>query len=257
MTSEHAVDLNCDLGEGFGTYSIEIDEAVMEKISSANVACGFHAGDPMELEDTVEYAKQFETEIGAHPGLPDLLGFGRREMDVTTDEVRNYVTYQVGAVRAFCESAGVELQHVKPHGALYNMASNDEAVATGIIQALKRLPDSPMVLTLSGSKFARMAEEAGLDVHHEAFADRAYNQDGTLVSRSREGAVIHDPDRLAKRAVKMVREGHVETIGGKTLDLQVDSICVHGDSPEATENVVRLTEAFEAEGISIAPLREL
>jgi UPF0271 protein len=257
MTSEHAVDLNCDLGEGFGAYSIEIDEAVMENISSANVAAGFHAGDPMELEDTVEYAKEYDTAIGAHPGLPDLLGFGRRQMEVTTDEVRNYVTYQVGAVRAFCNRAGVELQHVKPHGALYNMASNDEAVATGIIQALDGLPDSPSLLALSGSKFATMAEEAGLDVRHEVFADRAYNPDGTLVSRSRDGAVIHDPDRLATRAVKMVKEGQVETIGGETLDLQVDSICVHGDSAEATENVARLTEAFEEEGISITPLREL
>ena len=257
MTSEHAVDLNCDLGEGFGAYSIEIDEAVMENISSANVAAGFHAGDPMELEETVEYAKEYDTAIGAHPGLPDLLGFGRRQMEVTTDEVRNYVTYQVGAVRAFCTRAGVELQHVKPHGALYNMASNDEAVATGIIQALDGLPDSPSLLALSGSKFATMAEEAGLDVRHEVFADRAYNPDGTLVSRSRDGAVIHDPDRLAKRAVRMVKEGQVETIDGKTLELEVDSICVHGDSAEATENVARLSEAFEEEGISIAPLREL
>ena len=257
MTSEHAVDLNCDLGEGFGAYSIEIDEAVMENISSANVAAGFHAGDPMELEETVEYAKEYDTAIGAHPGLPDLLGFGRRQMDVTTDEVRNYVTYQIGAVRAFCNRAGVELQHVKPHGALYNMASNDEAVATGIIQALDGLPDSPSLLALSGSKFATMAEEAGLDVRHEVFADRAYNPDGTLVSRSRDGAVIHDPDRLAKRAVRMVKEGQVETIDGKTLELEVDSICVHGDSAEATENVARLSEAFEEEGISIAPLREL
>ena len=211
----------------------------------------------MELEDTVAYAKEYETAIGAHPGLPDLLGFGRRQMDVTTDEVRNYVTYQVGAVRAFCTRAGVELQHVKPHGALYNMASNDEAVATGIIQALDGLPDSPSLLALSGSKFATMAEEAGLDVRHEVFADRAYNPDGTLVSRSRDGAVIHDPDRLAKRAVRMVKEGQVETIDGKTLELEVDSICVHGDSAEATENVARLSEAFEEEGISIAPLREL
>jgi UPF0271 protein len=257
MAPENAVDLNCDLGEGFGTYSIEIDEAVMENISSANVACGFHAGDPMELEATVEYANESETAIGAHPGLPDLLGFGRREMDVTTDEVRNYVTYQVGAVRAFCERAGVELQHVKPHGALYNMASNDEAVATGIIQALEGLPDSPSLLALSGSKFASMAEEAGLDVRHEVFADRAYNADGTLVSRSREGAVIHDPDRLAMRAVKMVKEGQVETIDGETLKLAADSICVHGDSPEATENVTRLIEAFEEAGISVRSLREL
>jgi UPF0271 protein len=257
MTGEHAVDLNCDLGEGFGAYSIEIDEVVMKNISSANVAAGFHAGDPMELEDTVAYAKEYETAIGAHPGLPDLLGFGRRQMDVSTDEVRNYVTYQVGAVRAFCDRAGVELQHVKPHGALYNMASNDETVATGIIQALTELPDSPTLLALSGSKFASMAEEAGLDVRHEAFADRAYNQDGTLVSRSREGAVIHDSDRLARRAVKMVQEGEVETIDGKTLDLTVDSICIHGDTPEASEHVTRLVDAFEKEGISVTPLRNL
>jgi UPF0271 protein len=257
MSPTHAVDLNCDLGEGFGAYSIEIDPTVMETISSANVAAGFHAGDPMELEDTVAYAKEYGTAIGVHPGLPDLLGFGRREMDVSTDEVRNYVTYQVGAVRAFCDREGVDLQHVKPHGALYNMASNDEAVATGIIQALEQLSETPTLLALSGSEFASMAEDAGLDVRHEVFADRAYNADGTLVSRSRDGAVIHDPDRLAERAVQMVTEGQVETIDGETLELQVDSICVHGDSAEATENVARLDEAFEEEGISIAPLREL
>lgn len=257
MTSQYAVDLNCDLGEGFGAYSIDIDRAVMENISSANVACGFHAGDPMELAETVEYANEHDTAVGAHPGLPDTMGFGRRRMDVTADEAKNYVTYQIGAVQAFCESAGVELQHVKPHGALYNMASTDEAVADGIIRALTELPDSPILLALSGSKFASMAEGAGLDVRHEAFADRAYDADGTLVSRDRDGAVIHDPDRLAERAVKMVTEGQVETIDGATLDLEVDSICVHGDSSGATENVTRLAEAFDEEGITVTSLRDL
>lgn len=257
MSSKNKVDLNCDLGESFGVYSIDIDEGVMEKISSANVACGFHAGDPMVLEETVNFAKEYETEVGAHPGLPDILGFGRRAMDITRDEAKNYVKYQVGALQAFCQSAGIDLQHVKPHGALYNMASNDEELASGIIEALTELQESPICLALSGSKFAIMAEKAGLKVCHEGFADRAYNKDGTLVSRSREGAVIHDPSRLAERAVQMVKEGLVKTIDGETIKITVDSICVHGDSPEATENVAHLAEAFEEEGIEVTPMREL
>lgn len=257
MSSEERVDLNCDLGESFGVYSIDIDEEVMENISSANVACGFHAGDPMVLDDTVNFAKEYGTEVGAHPGLPDLMGFGRRRMDVTKNEAKNYVKYQVGALQAFCRSSGIKLQHVKPHGALYNMASNDEELAAGIIQALKSLPDSPICLALSGSKFASMAEEAGLEVCHEGFADRAYNKDGTLVSRSREGAVIHDPELLAKRGVKMVKERKVETIDGETVNLSVDSICVHGDSPEAAENVASLVESFEEEGIQVTSMRRL
>jgi len=251
------VDLNCDIGEGFGAYRIEISPKVMERISSANIACGFHAGDPLVMEEAVTLCKKYSVAVGAHPGLPDLMGFGRREMKISPKEARNYLLYQVGALQAFCTSAEVDLQHVKPHGALYNMAAYDEQLAQGLIEGLMSLRPRPILLALSGSKFAQMAQEAGLRVCYEAFADRAYNRDGTLVSRRHEGAVIHDPEAIAQRALRIVKEGVVETIDGGVIKIKVDSICVHGDNPKATEIVVRLTEALDKEGVKIVPLREL
>jgi UPF0271 protein len=251
------VDLNCDMGEGFGAWRIDISPEVLVRISSANIACGFHAGDPMVMEETVNLCKQHQVAVGAHPGFPDLMGFGRREMKISAKEARNYLLYQVGALWAFCTSVGLELQHVKPHGALYNMAAYDEGLAQGIIDGLLSLRPQPILLALSGSRFAKMAEDAGLRVGHEVFADRAYSRDGTLVPRGREGAVIHDPEVIAQRAGRMVKEGEVQTINGEVIKLKADSICVHGDNPQAKEIVVRLTEAFDQAGIKVVPLREL
>ena len=251
------VDLNCDIGEGFGVWRIDVDPEVLERISSANIACGFHAGDPMVMEETVILCKRYQVAVGAHPGLPDLVGFGRREMKISAREARNYVLYQVGALSAFCMRAEVDLQHVKLHGALYNMAANHEELAQGIIDGLLSLRPRPIVLALSGSLFAQIAAEAGLRVAHEAFADRAYHRDGTLVPRSRAGAVLNDPETIAQRAVRMVKEGEVETIDGDVIKLRVDSICVHGDNPRFTEIVIRLAEAFDRAGIEVLPLREL
>ncbi len=251
------VDLNCDMGEGFGIYCIEIAPEVMEIISSANIACGFHAGDPIVMGEAVALCKRYGVAVGAHPGLPDLMGFGRREMNISPKEARDYLLYHVGALQAFCAALGVELQHVKPHGALYNMAAYNEQLAQGLIDGLMSLRPRPILLALSGSRFARLAEEAGLVVCHEVFADRAYNPDGTLVSRRHEDAVIHDPEVIAQRALRMVKEGTVEASDGSIIKIKADSICVHGDNPKAKEIVVRLAEVFDKGGVKIAPLREL
>ncbi|MEW6045428.1 MAG: 5-oxoprolinase subunit PxpA [Bacillota bacterium] len=251
------VDLNCDMGESFGAYRIHIDRAVLERISSANVACGFHAGDPMAMEETVALCKEYGVAVGAHPGFPDLMGFGRREMKISPTEARNYLIYQVGALKAFCDAAGVELQHVKLHGAFYNMAANDTALGQGVIEGLLRLRPRPIVLGLAGSRFVQMAREAGLVVREEVFADRAYNRDGTLVSRREAGAAIHEPDVVARRALRMVKDGLVESIDGYPVRLRADSICVHGDNPGAAEIVVRLAETLRREGVEIVPLRAL
>ena len=251
------VDLNCDMGEGFGRYELPVSSEVMERITSANIACGFHAGDPMVMARAVAQCVEHGVAVGAHPGLPDLLGFGRRKISITAHEARNYLLYQVGALQVFCTSVGVRLQHVKPHGALYNMAAQDEQLASGIIDGLLSLSPRPILVALSGSKFAQLAEEVGLRVCHEAFADRAYNRDGFLVSRGVEGAVIHDPDEIAQRALRMVEEGEVETIDGGTVKLQADTICIHGDNPTATPGVISLVDLLTKHGIEIVPMQEM
>ena len=251
------VDLNYDMGEGFGRYRLPVSKEVITRITSANIACGFHAGDPMVMAETTARCKKYGVAIGAHPGLPDRLGFGRREMTITPQEARNYLLYQVGALKAFCASIDMKLQHVKPHGALYNMASHDEQLASGLIEGLLNLRPQPILLALSGSKFAKLATEAGLRVCHEVFADRAYNRDGSLVSRTVTGAVIHNPEMIAQRALRLVQKREVETIDGSIIKLRVDSICLHGDNPAATTGVIRLVELFTERGIEIVPLREL
>ncbi|MDD4902909.1 MAG: LamB/YcsF family protein [Candidatus Bipolaricaulis sp.] len=251
------IDLNCDMGESFGAWRMDIRPAALERISSANIACGFHAGDPMAMEEAVRSCREHGVAVGAHPGFPDLGGFGRREMRLSAGEVRNDLLYQVGALAAFCTSVGVELQHVKPHGALYNAAANDGRLAQGLVDGMLSLRPHPILVALSGSRLARMAEEAGLRVGHEVFADRAYNQDGTLVSRSVPGAVIHDPEVIARRAVRMIREGEVETIDAGVIAVRADSICVHGDTPGATEIVLRLADALAQAKIEVVALREL
>lgn len=251
------IDLNCDMGESFGRYKLEVGEKVLRNISSANIACGFHAGDPMVMDNTIKLCREYDVQVGAHPGLPDLLGFGRRRMDISPKEAKNYILYQLGALSAFCENLGVKLQHVKPHGALYNMAANEEELAQAIVQGLASLSPSPNLLVLSGSKFGDIGKEAGLKVINEAFADRAYNDNGTLVSRKLEGAVLHDPEKIARRAARMVRENIVETIDGNEIKLKVDSLCVHGDTPEAIEIVEAIVERFGKEGIEVVSQDQL
>ena len=249
------VDLNCDLGESFGAYTMGMDAEVIPKVTSVNVACGYHAGDPLIMEKTVALAKQHGAAIGAHPGFPDLMGFGRRQMVVTPEEAGAYVKYQVGALMAFAKGHGLRLQHVKPHGALYNMAAKDEKLAEGICKAIYSIDPELIFMGLAGSVMLGAAERIGLKTASEVFADRAYNDDGSLVARSKPGAVIHDPEAAVARAVKMAKEGKVISINGKEIDIRADSICVHGDNPKAIETVIKLRNALIEQGVEVKSLR--
>jgi UPF0271 protein len=248
------IDLNCDMGESYGAYRIGFDEALMPLITSANIACGYHAGDPLVMDRTVRLAAQHGVGIGAHPGFPDLLGFGRRQMQLGPEEIENYVLYQVGALAAFARSAGAKLAHVKPHGALYNMAAKDVELARAIARGIARFGKDLIMVCLAGSAMIEAAEEAGLRVAREGFADRAYNLDGTLRSRKLPGALIEDPKRAAERAVKMVRDGVVVAHTGEEVPLHVDTICVHGDTPTAVEIDKTIRGKLEAAGIEVVSM---
>ena len=252
----YRVDLNSDLGESFGNYTLGMDEEILQYVSSANVACGWHAGDPLGMEKTVALAKRCGTAVGAHPGFPDLMGFGRRNMVITPDEAKAYVRYQLGALYAFAESQGVRIQHVKPHGALYNMAAVDEKLARAMCEAVYEFDPEIIFMGLAGSKMIEMAEAVGLRAASEVFADRAYNDDGTLVSRKLPGAVIKDKDLAIRRVVRMVKEGKVESVNGTDIAIRADSICVHGDNPKALEFVKNIRETLIAEGVEIKNLSE-
>jgi UPF0271 protein len=251
------VDLNADLGESFGRYKLGLDEEVMNYITSANIATGWHAGDPLVMRKTVRLAKEKGVAVGAHHGYPDLLGFGRRYMKLTYDEARNYTLYQVGALYAFVRAEGLELQHVKPHGALYNALVKEEELARAVIEGITDFDKNLIFVALSGSKPTEIAEEMGVKVAHEVFADRAYNPDGTLVSRSKPGAVIEDKEEIAERVLSMVKDGGVRAINGEWVDLKADTICLHGDNPKAVEIAAHIREVLEEEGVRIAPMREV
>ena len=248
------IDLNCDLGESFGNYKCGLDEEVIPHISSANVACGFHASDPVVMAKTVALAKANGVAVGAHPGYPDLVGFGRRNLAASPAEVKAMVMYQIGALKAFCTANGIPLQHVKPHGAMYNMAGKDEALANAICEAIAEVDSNLILLGLSGSKMQLAAKNVGLKFAREVFADRAYEEDGSLVARSKPGAVITDEAKSIAQVISMVRDGKVTTITGKEIAMQADSVCVHGDGVKAVEFVKKIGEAFKAENIKITAL---
>lgn len=252
----YSVDLNSDLGESFGVYKMGMDEEILQFVSSANVACGWHAGDAVVMAQTVALAKKYGTAVGAHPGFPDLVGFGRRNMAVTPEEAKAYLTYQLGALSAFAKSAGLSLQHVKPHGALYNMAAVDEKLSKALAEAVYEFDKSIVFMGLAGSKMLTEAEALGLKTASEVFADRAYNEDGTLVSRKLPGSMIKDKELAIRRVVRMVKEGKVESITGKDIDIKADSICVHGDNPKALEFVKTIRETLAAEGVQIKNLMQ-
>ncbi|MDK2855471.1 MAG: 5-oxoprolinase (ATP-hydrolyzing) subunit [Bacillota bacterium] len=251
------VDLNSDVGESFGAYKLGLDAEVLKHVTSANIACGLHAGDPMVMAKTVALAAENGVGVGAHPGYPDLQGFGRRNMNLTPDEVKNFVIYQVGALAAFARAAGRPLQHVKAHGALYNMAAKDAKLARAIAEGVKAAAPDAILLALAGSEMVKAAREVGLKVAQEVFADRAYNPDGTLVPRSQPGSMIHDPEVAIPRAVRMVTEGKVTAITGEEISIQADSICVHGDNPEAIAFVARIRDALAAAGVEVVPLAQV
>lgn len=251
----HKIDFNCDMGESFGMYKMGFDEDVIKHITSANIACGFHAGDPMWMRHTVKLAEENGVAIGAHPSYPDLAGFGRRNMNASPDEVRNDLVYQIGALQAF--TSAKKLQHVKPHGAMYNQAVDDPELARAICEAILEVDANMALLALSGSKWVEIAEEMGLRVGREIFADRALNADGTLVSRSKPGSVVHDVSEVVDRSLKMVTEGKAIAITGEVIDVRADSLCLHGDTPGAVEMAKSLKAALETEGVEINPLSSL
>ncbi|SDC35108.1 UPF0271 protein [Terribacillus halophilus] len=245
------IDLNSDLGESFGAYSIGNDEEVLQYISSANIACGFHAGDHNVMLNTVKTAASLGVGIGAHPGFPDLAGFGRREMKLSPEEIYNLVVYQVGAIQAAAKACDTNVQHVKPHGALYNMASKDSTMAVAIAKAVYAVDPDLVLFGLAGSELVRAGERIGLRVAQEVFADRTYQPDGTLTPRSRANAMIHDVTVAVDRVIRMIQEGKVTAVDGADIDIQADTICVHGDEPEALRFVQQLRERLQAEQITI------
>ena len=246
------MDLNSDLGESFGAWRMGDDEAILRVVTSANVACGFHAGDPAGILATVRAAVAQGVTIGAHVAYPDLVGFGRRNMDVTSAELQADVMYQIGALQGLATAAGTRVRYVKPHGALYNTIAHDERQARDVIAGIRAIDPGLALVALAGSPLVRWAADAGLCVVAEAFADRAYTPQGTLVSRREAGAVLHDPAVVAARMLRLVREGVVEAVDGSLAPVRADSICVHGDSPDAVGIAREVRRRFEADGIQIA-----
>ena len=251
----YKVDLNSDLGEAYGPYSIGTDKEIISRISSANIACGWHGGDPLVMDETIGLCKEYGVAAGAHPGFNDLMGFGRRNISVSPKEAKAYLKYQLGALWAFAKAGGVSLQHVKPHGALYNMAAVDMALAKALAEAVYEVEPDLIFLGLANSCMITAAKECGLKTASEVFADRAYNSDGTLVARTKPGAVIHDTEVCISRVVRMVKENKVRAISGEDIDLKPDSVCVHGDTPKAVEFVSAIRRAFEKEGIEMQNLK--
>ena len=245
------VDLNCDLGESFGRYRLGEQEEILKYVTSANVACGFHAGDPTVMRETIELAIANDVKIGAHPGLPDLNGFGRREMNITPQEAYDMVVYQIGALQGFLLTKGVTMQHVKPHGALYNMASVNRPIADAIAKAVYDVSPTLILFGLASSELTAAGEAIGLQTVHEVFADRTYQEDGTLTSRKQDNALITDEAIAIQQIVKMVKEGSVTSVQGVEVALRADSICIHGDGAHAVEFAKRARTELETQQIQV------
>jgi UPF0271 protein len=254
-SSPPQIDFNCDMGEGFGAYSLGLDREVIRYVTSANIACGFHAGDPGWMRATVRLAEEHGVAIGAHPGFPDLRGFGRRNLAATPAEIRDDLVYQIGALTAFTRAKA--LQHVKPHGALYNMAVDRDDVATAIGEAVLEVDPSLILVVLAGSPWETTARRMGLRVAREVFADRAFEANGTLVPRSRPGAVVSDPSAVIERSLRLVTEGTVTANTGETLALRAETICLHGDTPGAVDIAAALRRAFDEAGVRVQPMSRL
>lgn len=248
------IDINSDVGESFGAYTIGHDAGLMKSITSANVAAGFHAGDPSVLRETIRLAKANGVAVGAHPGFPDLAGFGRRELNVTAREAEDFVLYQIAAVAGVAAAEGVSLQHVKPHGALFNMAVRNAELAAAIARAIVAFDRSLILFGLPGSEILAAGRAAGLRVAAEVFADRAYEPDGSLASRRKAGSVIHDADAVVARAVRMAKERTVVAVDGSVVPLEADTICVHGDTPGSDVLAARIRAGFEQAGVAVQPI---
>jgi 5-oxoprolinase (ATP-hydrolysing) subunit A len=246
-----SIDLNCDMGESFGAFVIGQDEALMEYVTSVNIACGFHGGDPTVMRKTVEGAVKRGLAIGAHPGYPDLQGFGRRDMNFSPEEIYDLVLYQVGALNAFVEAAGAKMYHVKPHGALYNLAAKDNAIALAIAKAVYDSNKSLRFVGLSGSELLKAGVKTGLTVVSEVFADRTYQDDGTLTPRTSAGALIENEDDAARQVLEMVLNRRVRTLSGKQTEIKPDSVCIHGDGKNALTYAKAIVRELKANHVSI------
>lgn len=245
------VDLNCDLGESFGTYQKGNDKEILNYVTSANIACGFHAGDPSTMRETVKMALENGVALGAHPGLPDLIGFGRRNMDISSQEAYDIVLYQIGALHAFARSEGGNLRHVKPHGALYNMAAKNPDLAVAIAEAVYKADPGLILFGLAGSELVKAGEKLGLHTAHEVFADRTYQLDGTLTPRSQANALLTKDEESVQQVIRMVKEGVVRSVQGEDVKVQADTICIHGDGLHALEFARKIRSALVTEGIEV------
>lgn len=248
------LDLNADVGESFGNYTVGNDEEIMKFITSANIACGMHAGDPLVMEKSITLAKKYSVGIGAHPGYPDLQGFGRRYMQMSLKEIKACIIYQIGALQAFVHREGLRLQHVKMHGALYNLALKDEQVAQTVVEVVKEVDKNLIIFAPFNSQMGKLAEESGLKVGREFFADRAYDKEGFLVDRRKEGALILDKELVVERVLYLVKKGKVITMEGEHLPFTADTICLHGDTLEAVNLAQHLQQNLKDNEITIKPL---
>ncbi|WP_440446374.1 LamB/YcsF family protein [Neobacillus bataviensis] len=245
------VDLNCDLGESFGTYQKGNDKEILNYVTSANIACGFHAGDPSTMRETVKMALEKGVALGAHPGLPDLIGFGRRNMDISPQEAYDIVLYQIGALHAFAHAEGGSLRHVKPHGALYNMAAKNPELAVAIAEAVYKADPGLILFGLAGSELVKAGEKLGLHTAHEVFADRTYQSDGTLTPRRQANALLTNDEESVQQIIRMVKEGLVRSVQGDLVKVQADTICIHGDGLHALEFARKIRSALVTEGIEV------
>jgi len=247
----YSIDINCDMGESYGPYVVGNDRAIMPFITSANIACGFHAGDPAVMEQTLILALEHQVKIGAHPGFPDLQGFGRRKMDISPREVYQIVVYQIGALQAFVTTLGGKMHHVKPHGALYNMAAKDDKLAEAIAEAVYKVNPELTLYGLAGSSLVRAGEKIGLTVANEVFADRTYQKDGSLTPRSHPRALIHDANQAIAQVISMIKERKVIALTGEEVPMQADTLCIHGDGAYALIFAELIRKKLEEEGIGV------
>lgn len=250
----HLVDLNCDMGESFGAYRMGKDEEILNYVTSANIACGYHAGDPATMRKTVQMALEKNVGIGAHPGMPDLVGFGRREINISPQEAYDLVIYQMGALYGFVKSEGGKIQHVKPHGALFNMAAKSAPLSEAIAEAVYKVDPECILFGLAGSELVKAGKKIGLRTASEVFSDRTYQKDGSLTSRREENALIKDHKIAVNQVIRMVKEGKVKSVQGEDVVIQADTICIHGDGLHALEFAQYISNALREAGITIAKI---
>ncbi|WP_144460638.1 LamB/YcsF family protein [Siminovitchia fortis] len=250
----YKVDLNCDMGESFGNFIVGNDEVLLDYITSANIACGSHAGDPSTMKKTVRKALEKNVAVGAHPGLPDLQGFGRREINISPEEAYDLVVYQIGALQAFVKSEGGALQHVKPHGALFNMAAKDAKLAEAIAEAVYKVEPELILFGLAGAELVKAGKRIGLRTANEVFSDRTYQHDGTLTARSEKNALINDHETATGQVIRMIKENKVKTVQGRDIPIQAETVCIHGDGGSALEFARSIPEALKKAGIEVEPI---